>query len=402
MNVTSDPVATAAPRRLRVGFLTYGLDRPLSGVTRVALELGKALQQGGECEVVYLTTYRDGPFTDGPPGSHWRLPGCSLLPQLMALGGPMIAYAARRFRLDVVHDPIGVGPFTLGRWSGAYKRLMTLHDAIAYRYPEGYPWLNNFLHRRYIPATIGNCDAVFTDSEDARRDIVHFFRQPAERTFVVPLGVSSDFRPAAPDLARATALRYGLTGPFVLSVGAQQERKNVARLLEAFRILHERRPEYRLAIAGPTMWRTSGLGERVKELGLEEAVVTLGYLPEADLPAIYSAASLFVFPSLYEGFGLPVLEAMACGAPVVCSDATSLPEVAGDAALMVNARSTEEIAAAMDRALGDPALLSDLRRRGLQRAAEFTWERVAHETVAIYRGVVAGGAAMPAAVTRTR
>jgi glycosyltransferase involved in cell wall biosynthesis len=379
---------------VRVGFLTYGLDRPLSGVSRVALELGRELLRRDDVEVVFLTPYRTGPFVGEPGVRRQHLPGCRLLPGLMLLGGPLIARLARRLRLDLVHDPIGVSPFTLGRWAGRFRRLVTLHDAIAFEYPQGYPLLNNLLHRTYVPATLGNVDAVATDSEHARAALVRYLGLRPDRVPVIPLGVDAGrFRPVAPDAARAAAARYGLTGPYVLYVGAYQARKNILGLIEAFTRVRRAQPGLRLALAGPSLWAYPALRERVDALP-PQAVHVLGYVAEPDLPALYSAASVYVLPSLYEGFGIPVLEAMACGTPVVCSTASSLPEVAGDAALLVDPNDPGAIAAAILRAATDRDLAEDLRRRGLARARGFTWERTAGGYAALYRAL-AGHQAQP-------
>src|SRR5262245_66015446 len=152
----------------------------------------------------------------------------------MLLGGPLIALLARRLGLDLVHDPIGVSPFTLGRAAGRFRRVVTLHDAIAFEYPQGYPFLNNLLHRTHVPATLGNVDAVATDSQHARDALVRYLGLRPERVPVIPLGASARFRPVAPEEARAVAARHGLDGPFVLHVGAYQARKNILRLIEAF------------------------------------------------------------------------------------------------------------------------------------------------------------------------
>jgi len=370
---------------LRVGIVLYGTDRPLQGVTRAALGLRRALQQSSACELVCLAASR----SPRPSGRNnvvqWTLPGCSRLPALMALGGPLIALAARRLRLDVVHDPVGVSPFTLGRWAGLFTRVVTIHDAAAFRYPEGYPWLNNALHRRYVPATLPNVDLVLTDSEASRADLTRFLRIPGDRLRVVPLGVDDTFRPVAD--ARRVAARYGLSRPYILSVGARQARKNLPRLVGAFAQLHSSLPAYQLAIVGPRLW-TAGDVDGQRSPGLEDAVVSPGYVPDHDLPSLYAGASLFVFPSLFEGFGLPVLEAMACGTPVVCSNASSLPEVAGDAAMLVDPYDVQRLAQAMERVLGDGQLAAELRRRGAARAAQFTWERTSRLALAAYRDAV--------------
>ncbi len=375
-------------RRLRVGVLVYGLDRPLSGVTRTALELGRALHHEGRCELVYLTPYRRGPFRGAPGHASWYLPGCARLPGLMVLGGPLIALAARRLDLDLVHDPVGIAPFTLGRWAGRFAKIVTIHDAIAFRRPEGYPWLNNVLHRKYVPATLRHTDAVISVSEHAGADVRRFYGLAPTRMHVVPNGVAGHFQPALRGSRDHIADRYGLRSPFVLTVGAPQARKNLERLVTAFASIRAEHPTLRLAIAGPRLWRYDRLRQQVSSLGLEEAISVLGYVADTDLPALYSAASVFVFPSLDEGFGLPVLEAMACGTPVVCSNATSLPEVTGDAALLVDPTDCADIATAMRWVLSDRALRNELRRRGLDQARRFTWERTAAKTVDVYEHVV--------------
>ncbi|HEX2517846.1 MAG TPA: glycosyltransferase family 1 protein, partial [Chloroflexota bacterium] len=289
--------------------------------------------------------------------------------------------------LPLIHDPTGASPFLLGRRVGAYKRIVTLHDAIAFRYPEGYSRLNNFLHRRYVPATLANVDAVITVSRAARDDLVRFLRLPPQRVFVVPQAVSSTFRPLPPAEVLPVAERYGARPPYLLYVGALEARKNVPTLLRAFARLRGDVPRLTLVIAGRPRFGAEDLPRALASLGLTGAVQVTGFVAEGDLPALYNGAAAFCFPSLYEGFGLPVLEAMACGVPVVCSHASSLPEVAGDAALLVDPRDDAALAGALARVLGDPQLAEGLRQRGLARAATFSWARTAEATRAVYQHV---------------
>jgi glycosyltransferase involved in cell wall biosynthesis len=371
-----------------VGLVVYGLDRPLSGVTRVTLELGKALHASNLCHVIFLTAHAGGPLSKGPS---WRLNGCSRLPALMALGGPLIALAALQLHLDVVHDPTGVSPFTLGHWAGRFRRIVTIHDAIAFRYPNAYPWFNNFLHRCYVPATVSNVDRVHTVSRCSAADLTAMAEVPASKISVVPLAASPGFKPVDPAAARQVTAKYGLDDrPYILSVGAQQARKNRDRLLAAFALVHQQFPDCRLVVCGPTLWRPPDLAASWPNGDGKDAVRFIGYVPEAELPALYSGATLFTFPSLYEGFGLPVLEAMACGTPVVCSGTSSLPEVAGAAAVSVDPLNVADIAGAMTRLLRHEDLRRSLRERGLARAAEFTWERAAAEVVGVYNRTLDG------------
>jgi glycosyltransferase involved in cell wall biosynthesis len=373
---------------VRVGLVLHGLDRPISGVTRVALELAQTLAQLDDCEVVPLTTYRDGPYRG--PGSQGRyLPGCERVPGLAIFGGPLTSIAARRYRLDVVHDPVGVSPFTLGSWAGAFGRILTIHDAIAFRDPRANAWANAMLHRWFVPATLANVDRIITVSEHARGDLVRLVGISPERVSVVPNGVSNRFRPVPQDEARRIARRYGIEGPYVLHVGAPQRRKNVEGLVEAFRRLGRRLPDHRLVLVGPPRGAHDPVLRLVRRLSLGTRVRFLSAVPDQDLPAIYSAASVFAFPSLYEGFGMPILEAMSCGTPVVCSNATSLPEVAGNAAVLVDPRDTAALALELERVLDDPILHASLSLRGLVHAAPYSWERAARSTLEVYQRALA-------------
>jgi glycosyltransferase involved in cell wall biosynthesis len=357
-------------------------------VTRVSLELAEALGRRGDCELVPLTPYRRGPFRRPRSPAVW-LPGCARLPGLLALGGPLLALVAKRHRLDLIHDPTGASPFTLGRWAGRFGRVLTIHDAIAFVSPESYPLANRVLHRWVVPATLRNVDLVVTASEHAASDLQRHLGLPRDRLAVVPNGVSERFRPDPASNDVAVRARLGLDRPYLLSVGARQARKNLGRLLEAFAQARLAREEYTLALAGPTQWGGLDLERLVVDRGLAGRVRLLGYVAESDLPAVYRGASAFLFPSLYEGFGLPVLEAMACGVSVICSNTSSLPEVAGDAALLVDPTDVAAMAAALDELLGSPALRRDLTARGVARAAGFRWEQAAERMVGLYRQVLA-------------
>jgi glycosyltransferase involved in cell wall biosynthesis len=182
----------------------------------------------------------------------------------------------------------------------------------------------------------------------------------------------------------------GLDRPFILNVGTLEPRKNLATLLDAYAALRRRGLEHRLVIAGGRGWLYDGVFRRVEELSLEDDVLFLGYVAEEHLPALYCLADLLVFPSLYEGFGLPPLEAMACGTPVITSNSSSLPEVVGEAGLMVPAQDPEALAETIAMVLADPGLREDLVRKGLSRASEFTWQAAGEKLLAIYQGLHEG------------
>jgi alpha-1,3-rhamnosyl/mannosyltransferase len=225
---------------------------------------------------------------------------------------------------------------------------------------------------------------VIVPSAATRADLVSLLHVPGEKITVVPLAVDTRFAPqATTEIARVRA-KYSLPEKYILSVAINKPHKNLATLIDAWRALSD--SECALIIAGAWDARyvlRSMPGEN-RQLGIR----FLHNLPDDDLPALYAGAAVFVFPSLYEGFGLPPLEAMACGAPVVCSNAASLPEVAGDAALLVNPRDAGEIVAALRRILSDVSLREQLRGKSLVRAAQFSWARAARETLRVYQDIV--------------
>ena len=261
------------------------------------------------------------------------------------------------------------------------RTLLTVHDLSFLRYPDHFvPKLVRYLER-VVPASVARADRVLADSEATRADLIRLLGTPPEKVEVLYSGVDARFRPEPePGEQERLRTRYGLDRPYVLSVGTLQPRKNFVRLIRAFAHLPDTGRV--LVIAGGRGW--------LYESVLEEAarhpdrVRILGFVEDADLPALYRGADLFVFPSFYEGFGLPVLEAMACGVPVVCSGVSSLPEVAGDAALLVDPEDEDGLMGAMERALEDEGLRQEMMARGRARAAQFTWEQAARRLMGVF------------------
>ncbi len=374
---------------MRVGYLTYGLDRAPAGIGRYAVELLRALAALPHShQIVLLTTEPEDRHGLWGQFEHHALPGCRLLPALMTVGNLMLSQVAWRHQLDVIHDPNGIAPF-LGPRAGI-PRIVTIHDTFAYVHPETHNRLDNVRYRWQLPYTARRADAVITVSECSRHDLMCYLGLEAKHVHVIPEGVDPRFKPIADDGARQAVLaRYRITPPYLLYVGGINARKNIVRLFEAYTRVRESQPDVTLVIGGKRQWQTHEIDATFRRLDLASHVHFTGYVDDADLPALYSAADAFVFPSLYEGFGIPPLEAMACGTPVVTSNVSSLPEVVGDAALTVDPYDVAGLAAAIGRVLADTALRADLRQRGIERAAQFTWERTARETLAIYEQVLA-------------
>jgi glycosyltransferase involved in cell wall biosynthesis len=255
-----------------------------------------------------------------------------------------------------------------------------------FRHPEYYAPLVAWRLNRLMMLALKRAGRVLCVSRCVRDDVARDFNVPPERLAVAYNGVGSHFVPTPPDEARTVVeARWGIGYPYVLFVGRLQARKNVVRLVRAFDLYRRRTgSETKLLLAGRRAATSDGIDATIAELGLEHHVVEAGYVKSHDLPALYSAARMFVFPSLWEGFGIPVVEAMACGTPVIASAVTSLPEVAGDAGLLVDPASVDEIAEAMVRVESSPDLRQTLVTRGLARARQFTWQNCARTTLDAY------------------
>lgn len=289
----------------------------------------------------------------------------------------------RDARLDVLHSTDFIPP-RRGHW----RSVITVHDVAFLRMPA----LLTSASRRYyggIRRAVREADAVIAVSQATRRDVIELADSPADKVHVVYEAADPSLAPMPADEARALVqARHGVEGAYVLFVGTLEPRKNIPTLLEAFSLLRRELPA-RLVLAGGRGWLSEDVFETVRRLALDDGVVFVGEVSPADLRPLYCAADVLVLPSVYEGFGLPALEAMACGTPVVVSNAGALPEIVGDAAVMVRPEDPTDIANGISWVLSNPSFRSSLVQRGLTRAAQFSWERAARETLAIYEQVAA-------------
>jgi glycosyltransferase involved in cell wall biosynthesis len=290
------------------------------------------------------------------------------------------------WRLDLFHAPDCIPP------RGGYRRLViTVHDLGFLHDPETLTADSRRHYASHIRAAVRRADAVITDSRATRLDLVEQLSVSAEAIAVVPLGVDDVYRPLPAHETTAVLSRFGLDPGYVLFVGTFEPRKNVAGLCEAYGCLRRLVPGAPpLLLVGHRGWRFEATMERVERLRLGRHVRFLADVTDADLPALYGGAAVFALASHHEGFGLPVLEAMACGVPCVISNRGSLPEVGGGVALEVDPDDPEAMAVAIARVLTDAALRDDVRRRGRERAAAFSWTRTALATLDVYDRVLAG------------
>jgi glycosyltransferase involved in cell wall biosynthesis len=273
--------------------------------------------------------------------------------------------------------------------------VLTVHDMIFRLFPEHQRRLNYWYLNATMPLYCRRADAIITVSESSKRDIVaHYGLDPAKVT-VIYEAASPEFAPGPPAAVEEARRRYGLPERFLIHVGTIEPRKNLSRLVEALQRLRDRGLAVPLVVVGGKGWLYDDFFRRLEALEVRDAVHFPGYVPAADLPLLYSAATAAVTPSVYEGFGLPVLEAMACGTPVLSSNAASLPEMGGAAARYFDPYDVEAMAEAIGTVWTDGELRSEMRRQGLQQAARFSWERAARETLAVYARLLPQGGLLP-------
>jgi glycosyltransferase involved in cell wall biosynthesis len=266
--------------------------------------------------------------------------------------------------------------------------VLTVHDLIGLLFPANLPPISRFYWSRWLPRSIRWADRIIVDSHHTKGDVNRLLGIPPEQMEVIPLGVDERFRPVEDEgVLDSVRSKYALPEMFVLCVGTQEPRKGLDTLIAAYASLAADIPHH-LVVAGQPGWYTEPIFQQVEALGLDHQVHFTGYVAEEDLPALYSLAQLFVYPSRYEGFGLPALEALACGLPVVCTDSSSLPEVVGDAALLVPPDEAQSLAVAMERVLNDDELRARMRIRGQEQAAHFTWDETARRTLQVYESML--------------
>lgn len=308
-------------------------------------------------------------------------------PSLAKIWFEQVALPRASREADLLHVPYFAAPLRPPR-----PTVVTVHDLVPVLRPEYRSTAAQRLYTALVSLGLRWAEIIITDSQASARDLERVLKVRPERIRVIPLAVDPRFRPLDPAEATVAAearRRLGISGPYVLYLGGLDRRKNVDRLVGAFaRLKRERRVPHQLVIVGARSQNDQFFYDPapdVARLCLADSTLRLDRVSDAEARLLHAGAEVFVFPSLYEGFGLPPLEALACGAPVVCSKASSLPEVVGDAAVLADASDEVALAEAIGRVLDDPKLRQELAERGPRQAAEFTWEKTAAATIEVYR-----------------
>lgn len=368
---------------------------PLTGIGHYALQLARGLQRHPSIsDIRFFSAYRW--IVDPEQALHAnqslsqvrsRIPFKTLALHLYNFArSQLFRWHTRNLKNYVLHTP----NYILMPFPGA--AVTTVHDLSYLHYPQHHPRERIAFMERQMPRTLAQAAMIITDSEFVRQELIDLLSVAAHRVQTVPLGVEDSFHPRSPAELAPTLTRYGLADlPYLLVVATLEPRKNLLHLAEAYsRLPMALRQRHPLVIVGARGWLTGELEQRLEPLEHSGQVKRLGYLPQDDLPLLYAGAWAFAFPSLYEGFGLPVLEALASGTPTLTSNRSSLPEVAGDAAVLVNPEDVDAITAGLERLLTDSEWHALAVERGLRQASQFSWERCVEETVAVYQRALAG------------
>ncbi len=365
---------------MRIGLAARWLDLPAGGAREYTLNLIESLlriDSGNEYFVFHGSQANMGKF---PTATEVLLP------------------ARNTFWWDYVQLPAAVAPYKIDLfWTPSYivpfpihcKAVASVLDLAYFTLPQSYQLLDVVYMQVGMPRSFRRADALLSISEYTKLDMLRLFPFTVGKVVVTHLAPASRFRQSH-DVKRLDAIRakYGLPIPYIFYAGSISPRKGLQYLLEAFASLKQgQKIPHRLVFTGGWSWGSVNFRELIEGFGLQDQITRLGQVPAEDMPLLYELADLFVYPSLYEGFGLPVLEAMACGCPVVCSNLTALPEVAGDAALAVDPRDAAALQVAIYCALTDQATRLQLKQKGLERASRFTWESTARRTLEVFECV---------------
>lgn len=368
---------------------------PITGIGRYALELARNLSQLPEnidLRYFYFGRWISQQQLDAlaQPGSgiqsaqkSWRSRFAANRMAVYAYSKlmPMLSGLQLRHEHDAVfHSPNYFLPPFPGR------SIATVHDLSHVWFPKFHPTARRELLARELPKTLERANFLITDAESVRKEIIAHFGWPENKIAAIPLGVDSCYQPRTDAQLFASLSQWGLSpGGYSLYVGTIEPRKNLIRLITAYEMLPEKlRRQWPLVLAGSRGWQSEDIHHRMRKAADEGWLRYLDYVPQSELPALYAGARLFAFPSLYEGFGLPPLEAMASGVPVITSNTSSLPEVVGNAAITIQPEDTQAINTALHQALEDETWREKSIRAGVVRAAELTWEMCAFKTYQIY------------------
>lgn len=372
-----------------VGIDATSIQSSVGGGSSYIINLNKALAQADNENIYFIFVKKKDIFAwkSFVSRSNFKFIPCNLPWRWLRIIWELtiLPFRLRQFKIDIFHAPHYFLPLLRGKWHS----VVTIHDMSVFILPDVYNLIRRWFLQKAILLSLRKADKIIAVSESTKKDIVNIFNIPADTIKVTHEARSEHFKPIKDTrLLNEIKCRYNTSNDFILFVGEIQPRKNFVNLIRAYFLFSQKSTlEYKLIIVGQKVWRFKDVFSVVRDLGLEKKVIFTGYVPQEDIVLLYNAASLFIYPSLCEGFGLTILEAMACGVPVVTSNIFSMPEIAGNAAKLVDPYNVEEIASGIYEVLNDKEIKNNMIQKGFERVKEFSWEKTARETMAIYEEV---------------
>ena len=372
---------------MNVGILSWMIDKKRTGVNNYLYNLIKNMINNGKADEISLIHYER---SDDPIYSQVN---DIIIPEkpLKLTSAIGIPQAVKNADIDILHIPVHwynqITPFVLNR---EIKKVLTLHDLTPILFPEMHTRETNLTWKSSLKFIKNRTNVMICDSISTKNDCIKLLNIPEKRLRVIPLSADEQYKPLKNKKQIHDELKseYKIDTPFILFVGTLEKRKNVPTLLKSFYKLKKCKIEHKLVIVGGKGWKYTKIFDLIEEFNLKGDVIFTDYVSDEYLVKFYNAADLFVYPSLYEGFGLPPLEAMACGCPVITSNTSSLPEVVGDAGIMIDPNDIDSLTESMHKILTDNELRKEMSRKSLERAGMFSWKKTAKETWDVYEDVL--------------
>lgn len=370
---------------MNIGLVTYPMDYNRTGTGNYVFNLVKELIQDNENN--YTLIHFEKSNIELYRQTNEIIIPKSVIPKTFFISSYLsINSIIKREKFDIIHSLTNVGLL----FPGHFNKINTVFDLSPYLFPETHTFWQSHANRYFYRFSYWNKDKIIAISNSTKIDLMRYFHIPEHKIKVIYLGIDSFYKPADTEEQTRVLNKYCIKQPFILFVGTLEPRKNIPTLLKSFYKLKKNKYPHKLVIVGRKGWRYRNIFEIISSLKLQDEIIFTGYVPEEDLPGLYSAANLFVYPSLYEGFGLPPLEAMACGCPVITSNTSSLPEIIGDGGVLVNPYDFEAFTKVIQNLIDDLSLKEELIKKGFSRSRFFSWKQCAKSTYEVYKDVYIG------------
>jgi glycosyltransferase involved in cell wall biosynthesis len=362
---------------MKIGIIVGNIGTVRSGIGNYIFNLTNELKKTKSHQITIITTKENSQFSDLPK----IIPSYPFKIYTTVFWSLAISLQKKLFKdFDIIHNPSHF--YTFSKLGKHY--VCTIHDLTPIIFSDWHPLWKSLSSRVFFPRLFKNSDKIIADSLCTKKDLVKYYSIPEAKITVIHLGIAPEYRQLSHENVQIIRNKYDLNFPFVLFVGNLEPRKNIPALMKSFTLCKRKQTDLKLVIVGQKGWKYDEIFTTLAVLHIQKDVLFLEYVPQEDLPGIYNAASLFVYPSFYEGFGLPPLEAMQCGVPVITSNTSSLPEIVGEGGAMVNPHDIQGLADMMYDMLSNDNLRKQNIMYGLSRAKMFTWEKCAQETQKVF------------------